>query len=67
VTTPRLNLQPEAVGKATAANDLLPKHRILPFYGFPGNLDMGILDEYDMDRLLEELMNGVVETTALRR
>jgi len=63
VAPPRLNLQPEAV----TTDDLLPKHRILTFYEFPGNLDMGILDEYDMDRLLEELMNGVVETTALRR
>jgi hypothetical protein len=34
---------------------LLPEHRILTFYGFPGNPDMGILGEYDMQRTLELL------------
>lgn len=34
---------------------LLPKHRLLLFYGFPGNADMGILGEYDQARLLEML------------
>lgn len=32
---------------------LLPKYRLLLFYGFPGHEDMGILGEYDMERLLE--------------
>lgn len=34
---------------------LLPRHRLLLFYGFPGNADMGILGEYDKDRLMELL------------
>jgi hypothetical protein len=32
---------------------VLPEHRILAFYGFPRNPDMGILGQYDMQRLLE--------------
>lgn len=34
---------------------LLPKNRLLLFYGFPGNADMGILGEYNKERLLELL------------
>src|SRR5699024_1238166 len=37
---------------------LLPKYRLLLFYGFPGNPDMGILGEYDKARLME-LLNEV--------
>lgn len=62
VVAPRLNLQPEDKGEeATTPNGLLPKHRILAFYGFPGNPDMGILGKYDMDRLLEELRKQAAE------
>lgn len=32
---------------------ILPEYRILLFYGFPGDANMGILGEYDMQRLLE--------------
>lgn len=39
----------------TTPNGLLPNNRILSFYGFPGNPDMGILGEYEMDLLLEHL------------
>lgn len=34
---------------------LLPQYRLLLFYGFPGNADMGILGEHDLNRLLELL------------
>jgi hypothetical protein len=34
---------------------LLPNYRLLLFYGFPGDPDMGIVGEYDKDRLLELL------------
>lgn len=34
---------------------ILPQYRILLFYGFPGDANMGILGEYDMARLMELL------------
>lgn len=34
---------------------LLPNHRVLSYYGFPGNEYMGILGEYDKDTLLAKL------------
>ena len=34
---------------------LLPNYRILSFYGFPGEVNMGMLGEYDMQTLLERL------------
>ncbi|CAA9557692.1 MAG: hypothetical protein AVDCRST_MAG43-1606 [uncultured Thermomicrobiales bacterium] len=59
---PQLKLEPEAAEEeASTPNGLLPKNRILAFYGFPGNPDMGILGEYDMDRLLEELRKQAAE------
>lgn len=62
VAVPQLNLQPEAADEpATTPNGLLPKNRILAFYGFPGNPEMGILGKYDMDRLLEELRKQAAE------
>ncbi len=62
IEAPRLNLQPEAAEEqATTPNGLLPKNRILAFYGFPGNPDMGILGKYDMGRLLEELRAQAAE------
>lgn len=59
---PRLNLEPEAAEEeATTPNGLLPKNRILTFYGFPGNPEMGILGKYDMKRLLEEMRKQAAE------
>lgn len=59
---PRLKLEPEAAEEeATTPNGLLPKNRILAFYGFPGNPDMGILGKYDMERLLEEMRKQAAE------
>ncbi|MGB3307272.1 MAG: hypothetical protein WBA63_13865 [Thermomicrobiales bacterium] len=52
-TAPKLNLQ--APVQESTENGLLPKNRILTFYGFPGNTTMGILGEYDMDELLARL------------
>jgi hypothetical protein len=43
---------------------LLPKYRLLLFYGFPGNPDMGILGEYDKDRLMELLYEQAAEYEA---
>lgn len=62
VSVPQLNLQPEAAEEeATTPDGLLPRHRILTFYGFPGNPEMGILGKYDMDRLLKELRKQAAE------
>ncbi len=51
---PKLSLN---LPREQQANDgsLLPNYRLLLFYGFPGNSDMGILGEYDEARLLELL------------
>ncbi|HYI24635.1 MAG TPA: hypothetical protein VD767_04425, partial [Thermomicrobiales bacterium] len=54
--TSLLNLAPqEPEEQPTTLGGLLPDNRILAFYGFPGNPEMGILGEYDMQRLLELL------------
>ena len=53
-TGPKLNLEsPQEVAQPDGA--LLPQYRLLLFYGFPRNDQMGILGEYDMMRLLELL------------
>lgn len=43
---------------------ILPKNRILLFYGFPGDANMGILGEYDMQRLMELLHQQAAEYQA---
>ncbi|MGC4105033.1 MAG: hypothetical protein QM753_01605 [Thermomicrobiales bacterium] len=52
-TAPKLELQ--ATKPPSTANGLLPSHRILTFYGFPGNDKMGILGEYDKETALAKL------------
>lgn len=44
---------------------LLPTHRILSFYGFPGEVNMGVLGEYDMATLLERLEAQAAEYEAI--
>ncbi|MGC4192120.1 MAG: hypothetical protein QM589_13285 [Thermomicrobiales bacterium] len=48
---------PDAAGSTggSLAQGLLPDHRLLLYYGFPGNDRMGILGEYEPDELLEHL------------
>lgn len=59
---PNLNLQPAPVAEEpTTLGGLLPGNRILSFYGFPGNTEMGVLGEYDMARLLELLREQATE------
>lgn len=45
--------------------ELLPTYRILSYYGFPGEENMGILGEHDMDRLLELLRQQAAEYEAI--
>lgn len=54
-TPPKLQLGVEETPSAglLTPEGLLPEHRILTFYGFPGNDQMGILGEYDKQRVLE--------------
>lgn len=40
---------------STLASGLLPDHRLLLYYGFPGNDKMGILGEYEPDELFQRL------------
>jgi hypothetical protein len=53
-TGPKLNLEPTQ-DQAQTDGGLLPEHRLLLFYGFPNNDQMGILGEYDKQRVLELL------------
>ncbi len=59
---PDLQVQPQLQDEApTTVGGILPNNRILSFYGFPGNPDMGVLGEYDMQRLLELLREQAAE------
>lgn len=51
-SAPQLQLQQPRT-PATTADGLLPEHRILTYYGYPGNDQLGILGEHDMDEALE--------------
>lgn len=65
-TPPQLQLevnQPTETASLTP-DGLLPEYRILTFYGFPGNENMGILGEYDTQRLLELLRDQAAEYEA---
>ncbi|MGB3329191.1 MAG: hypothetical protein WBA46_09575 [Thermomicrobiales bacterium] len=50
---PKLELQ--VTKPPSTTNGLLPGHRIITFYGFPGNDKMGILGEYDKETALAKL------------
>ncbi|MDQ4044342.1 MAG: hypothetical protein M3173_02700, partial [Chloroflexota bacterium] len=65
-TPPELHLDvPPPTEEASLTPDgLLPEYRILTFYGFPGNENMGILGEHDMERLLELLREQAAEFEA---
>jgi hypothetical protein len=56
-TPPPLQLDlPQTPETASLTPDgLLPEHRILTFYGFPGDENMGILGEYDKETVLAKL------------
>ena len=56
-TPPQLQLGLEETPQAEplTPDGLLPEHRILTFYGFPDNENMGILGQYDKQRVLELL------------
>lgn len=65
-TPPQLQLD---IAQPTETTTLTPEgvlsdSRILTFYGFPGNANMGILGEYDMERLLELLREQAAEYEA---
>lgn len=49
---------------SSLATGLLPDHRLLLYYGFPGNDRMGILGEYEPDQLLEHLKAEAVNYEA---
>jgi len=40
---------------------LLPEYRVLSYYGFPGNPNMGVLGEYDKDTLFAKLQEQAQE------
>ncbi len=56
VVAPTLDLETrKAEVSPLTAGGIFPNNRVLAFYGFPGNEQMGILGEYDAARLLELL------------
>lgn len=54
-TAPAIASPTQAVTYSVAGEALLPNYRILSFYGFPGEPNMGVLGQYDMQALLEKL------------
>lgn len=50
---------------ALTGEEILPKSRVLSFYGFPGEPNMGILGEYDMQTLLQKLQAQAAEYEAI--
>lgn len=50
---------------AVTGEYLLPTYRILSYYGFPGEVNMGVLGEYDMPTLLERLKTQAAEYEAV--
>lgn len=56
---------PEELPTSTEQAALLPEHRILSYYGFPGNELMGILGEYEKEDLLAILQNQAAEYEAV--
>lgn len=56
---------PDELPMTTEQEPLLPAHRILSYYGFPGNELMGILGEYEKEELLAILQNQAAEYEAV--
>jgi hypothetical protein len=57
---------PSAVASQVVTGDeLLPAYRILSYYGFPGEANMGVLGEYDMQTLLDKLEAQAAEYQAV--
>lgn len=52
-------------GLAVTGEDMLPTYRVLSFYGFPGEPNMGVLGEYDMQTLLGKLQAQAAEYEAI--
>ncbi len=50
---------------AVTGDYLLPSYRILSFYGFPGEVNMGVLGEYDMETLYDKLKAQAAEYEAI--
>lgn len=60
----QLDLEQPVEQPPLTPNGLFPDHRILTFYGFPGNAEMGILGEHDMQRVLELMRAQAAEYEA---
>lgn len=60
-TAPALDVTPQVGGSTPDADPraILPKYRIVAYYGHPFDTNMGILGEFSMDELYDELMDTV--------
>ena len=61
-TVPSPTPQPEV---ALTGDEIFPEYRVLSYYGFPGEVNMGVLGEYDMPTLLEKLKAQAAEYEAI--
>lgn len=50
---------------AVTGDEIFPTYRVLSYYGFPGEVNMGVLGEYDMQTLLEKLKAQAAEYEAV--
>jgi hypothetical protein len=57
---PALNLSQQPA-KANTEGGIFPENRVLTFYGFPGNADMGILGQYQPEDLLGRMREQAAE------
>jgi hypothetical protein len=57
---PSLNL-PQQPAEANTPGGIFPHNRVLTFYGFPGNDQMGILGQYQPEDLLERMREQAAE------
>lgn len=60
VTPPDLNLG-QAPTDANTPGGIFPEYRVLTFYGFPNDSNMGILGQFDPEDLLDELRQQAAE------
>jgi hypothetical protein len=55
----------EALGPSGGGASIFPAHRVLSYYGFPGNPYMGILGEYEPEELLARLRDQAAAYAAV--
>lgn len=65
VATEEPALPDVATVEVSTEGAILPTYRVLSYYGFPGEPNMGVLGEYDMEGLLDKLEAQAAEYEAI--